>query len=78
MAPIELREGYARHGQSGLEISFKYEDLLIWMLRFAERLADHAVIVPTADVRLTPASYDYMQRIKASAYRVTRILQGSK
>lgn len=78
-APIEISDGYSKHGRSGLEVSFKYEDLLIWMMRFAERVACSAVIVAGVDVKLTPASYDYMRRIKASAYKVSRVLQsGSK
>lgn len=76
-APILIADGYARHGSSGLEISFKYEDLLIWVTRHQASFDAANVIVQRDDVHLTPASYDYMQRIKASAYRVTRTIQSS-
>lgn len=78
-APILIADGYARHGSSGLEVSFKFEDLLIWVARHKELLEGGAAFATNQQVRLTPASYDYMQRIKASAYRVTRTMQsGSK
>ncbi|NVL48630.1 radical SAM protein [Pseudomonas syringae pv. actinidiae] len=70
-APIVVSDDFAKHGNSGLEISFKFEDLLIWMFRHKSSF-DADIIQPIGEVFLTPQSYDYMHRIKASAYRVTR------
>ncbi len=74
-APILISDDFAKYGKSGLEISFKYEDLLIWVIRNQSSFDDAAVIAPQGQVNLTPASYDYMHRVKASAYRVTRTMQ---
>lgn len=74
-APILLSDTFARYGVSGLEVSFKYEDLLIWAFRHQSSVDAGADSNFQDCVQLTPQSYDYMQRIKASAYRVTRTMQ---
>jgi len=76
-APIVVADSYARFGESGLEISYKFEDLLIWALLHATSVPGAAVMVQRDNLQLTPASYDYMHRIKSSAYRVKRILQST-
>ncbi|HDS1721505.1 radical SAM protein [Pseudomonas putida] len=78
-APIAISDNFARYGTTGLEVSFKYEDLLIWVIRNNTSLAGSAVAAGQArgQVQLTPPSYDYMHRLKASAYRVSRIMQSS-
>lgn len=74
-APLVIREGYSKHGHSRLEVSFKFEDLLIWALQHSATFDSFPVMVQRDLLQLTPASFDYMQRIKTSAYRVKRILQ---
>lgn len=78
-APIAICDGFARHGTTGLEVSFKYEDLLIWVIRNHKSLDGCPIAAwqERGQVQLTPRSYDYMHRIKASAYRVTRTMQSS-
>ncbi|MFL1449364.1 radical SAM protein [Pseudomonas tritici] len=74
-ATLLVRDGFTRFSDSGLEVSFKFEDLLIWMLRHQASCPTEPVIVQGDPLCLTPESYDYMLRIKASAYRVTRTIQ---
>ena len=78
-APIAIYDGFARYGATGMEVSFKYEDLLIWVIRNHKNLDGSAFAAwqERDQVQLTPRSYDYMHRIKASAYRVTRTMQSS-
>lgn len=67
-APIVITDGYSKLVASGLEISFKFEDLLIWAItNLSEAIG---VVQSSHSLQLTPSSFDYMQRIKASAYRV--------
>lgn len=80
-APILISDSFARYGASGLEVSFKFEDLLIWVTRHQQSLLAGAANahLDRVQVQLTPPSYDYMHRVKASAYRVTRtMLSNSK
>lgn len=76
-APLVIRDGYSKHGLSKLEVSFKFEDLLIWALQHSAIFDSSPVMVERDLLQLTPASYDYMQRIKTSAYRVKRIHQST-
>lgn len=74
-ATLLVKDGFTKLACSGLEVSFKFEDLLIWMLRNEASFDRLPVIVTPEPLHLTPESYDYMQRIKASAYRVTRTMK---
>ena len=51
----------------------------IWVIRNHKNLDGSAFAAwqERDQVQLTPRSYDYMHRIKASAYRVTRTMQSS-
>lgn len=76
-APLQIAHEYSRFGESSLEISYKFEDLLIWAILHASSAPPQSVLSSPENLSLTPASYDYMQRLKASAYRVKRILQST-
>ncbi|WP_116893057.1 radical SAM protein [Pseudomonas savastanoi] len=76
-APLRVANEYSRFGESSLEISFKFEDLLIWAVLNAANAQTSSVLNSPESLSITPASYDYMQRLKASAYRVKRILQST-
>lgn len=58
---------------SSLEISYKFEDLLIWCLSTPELFAESAVIVSDQERELSAASWDYMCRIEGSARKITSI-----
>ena len=69
---IRVEAGFTKLGGSELEISFKYEDLLLWATANKESFSSPAVRVNQHELYLTPASYDYMTRLKVSAYRISR------
>ncbi len=74
---VEMAEGVSRFPGSGLEVSFKYEDLLLWMIRHADLFGAHVCDRSEGLTSLTPESWDYMQRIKSSAYRISRHYSGA-
>lgn len=76
LAPIKVTEGFTQIPRSGLEVSYKFEDLLIWMLRNQDEFAHLGVMVEEDRLALAPASYDYLMRIKASAHRLSRLYSG--
>lgn len=75
--PFEIAEGFTRFPGSGLEISGQFEDLLIWMTRNADSLRAAGVLLPELRSPITPASYDFMLRIKPSAYRLSCMYRAS-
>lgn len=70
---VTMGGGYTKHHPSGLEISYKFEDLLIWCMTHPDVLSDRAVIVSTAEQSLTTDSWEFLTRIKVSSQKILTI-----
>ncbi len=57
---------------SGLEVSHLFEDLILWAMVNLDEVQPLLVTVVLSNPTLKPASKDYLQRIKRSAYRLRR------
>lgn len=69
-AGLVITEGYSKLS-SGLEVSFKYEDLIIWALQAITPKDIQALVQERAsDLTITSLSYEYMARIAGSAARL--------
>lgn len=75
---ITIAPGFTRLSGSGLEVSYKFEDLLLWAMTHKNELTTNSVNVASCKTSLTPSSSDYMNRLSKSAYRITRLLAGTK
>lgn len=76
-APLVLIDGFTK-GASSIELSFKFEDLIIWALS-SEPPPDilETAMAQCSDFAISPSSYEYLARISGSANRIkTRGVKG--